>query len=146
MVIRCLGERNPRPKPSPPGQGEGNPSVGSRLFRDLLMLLFRQDIQSWLKEQADKLIASFLNFIYFFHKRHTERGRNTGRGRSRLHARSTMWVGVDPGSPGSCFESKADAQPLSHSGVPVLIFYSSYRKHMVNVSIWLRCPLYLENI
>ena len=27
-------------------------------------------------------------------------------------------VGLDPGTPGSCPEPKADAQPLSHSGVP----------------------------
>ena len=27
--------------------------------------------------------------------------RDTGRGRSRLHAGSPMWVGLDPGSPGS---------------------------------------------
>ena len=30
-------------------------------------------------------------------------------------------VGLDPGTPGICPESKADAQPLSHPGV--LIFY-----------------------
>ena len=27
-------------------------------------------------------------------------------------------VGLDPGTPGSCPEPKADAQPLSHSGIP----------------------------
>ena len=27
-------------------------------------------------------------------------------------------AGLDPGSPGSCPEPKADAQPLSHPGVP----------------------------
>ena len=27
-------------------------------------------------------------------------------------------VGLDPGTPGSCLEPKADAQPLSHPGVP----------------------------
>ena len=27
-------------------------------------------------------------------------------------------VGLDPGTPGSCPGSKADAQPLNHPGVP----------------------------
>ena len=44
---------------------------------------------------------------------HRERGRDTGRGRSRLPD-----VGLDPGTPGSHPELKADAQPLSHPGDP----------------------------
>ena len=52
--------------------------------------------------------------------RHTEkekqRGRDTGRGRSRLHAGSPM--GLDPGTPGSCPGPKAGAKPLSHPGIP----------------------------
>ena len=35
-----------------------------------------------------------------------KRGRDTGRGRSRLHAGSPMW-GLDPRSPGSCPGLKA---------------------------------------
>ena len=50
--------------------------------------------------------------------RDTERGRDTDRGRSRLLAGSPM-RGLIPGS-GSHPEWKADAQPLSHPGVPVL--------------------------
>ena len=50
-----------------------------------------------------------------------ERGRDTGRGRSRLHAREPD-VGLDSGTPGSCPEPKADAQPLSHPGVPTASF------------------------
>ena len=59
------------------------------------------------------LPTSFLFFIFkrfylFIH----ERGRD--RGRSRLHAGSPMWDLI----PGSHPEPKADAQPLSHPGVP----------------------------
>ena len=42
----------------------------------------------------------FLRFYLFIHKRQRERGRDTGRGRSRLPARSPMWDLI-PGSPGS---------------------------------------------
>ena len=31
-------------------------------------------------------------------------------------------AGLDPGIPGSHAEMKADAQPLSHPGVPLLLF------------------------
>ena len=31
-------------------------------------------------------------------------------------------VGLDPGTPGSCPELKAGAQPLSHPGIPVSQF------------------------
>ena len=47
--------------------------------------------------------------------RDTERGRDTGRGRSRLHTGSLMQDSI-PGL-GPCPEPKADAQLLSHSGV-----------------------------
>ena len=45
-------------------------------------------------------------------ERHTERGRNIGRGRHRLQAGSP--IRLDPRTPGSCPERKANAQPLSH--------------------------------
>ena len=48
--------------------------------------------------------------------RDTERGRDIGRGRSRLHPGSLMRdliLGLGSGP-----ELKADAQPLSHPGVP----------------------------
>ena len=32
-------------------------------------------------------------------------------------------MGLNPENPGSCPEPKADAQPLSHPGVPKSIFY-----------------------
>ena len=66
----------------------------------------------------------------------TERGRDTGRERSRLHAGTPMWdsilgphgqrekqapcrdpdVGLHPWTPGSRPELKAEAQPLGHPG------------------------------
>ena len=49
--------------------------------------------------------------------RDTERGRDIGRGRSRVPAGSPM-LGLDPGTLGSQPEPKADAQPLSHPGAP----------------------------
>ena len=48
----------------------------------------------------------FLKIYLFFHERHRERGRDTGRGRSRLLVRIPI-LGSHP-------EPKADAQPLSH--------------------------------
>ena len=46
--------------------------------------------------------------------RDIERGRDTGRGRSRLLAGSPIQDSI----PGSQSEPKADAQPLSYPGVP----------------------------
>ena len=62
------------------------------------------------------LISIFKDFIYLFMS-DTERGRDTGRGRSRLPAGSPMWDSI-PG-PGSQPELKPDAQPLSHPGAPI---------------------------
>ena len=36
----------------------------------------------------------FLRFYLFIHERHRERGRDTGRGRSRLHAGSLTWDSI----------------------------------------------------
>ena len=47
--------------------------------------------------------------------RDTERGRDIGRGRSRLHARIPMWDSIP--ELGSCPEPKAGTQLLSHPGV-----------------------------
>ena len=50
--------------------------------------------------------------------RDRERGRDIGRGRSRLPAEEPD-AELDPRTPGSRPEPKADAQPPSHPGVPV---------------------------
>ena len=70
------------------------------------------------------------DFIYLF-MRDTERGRDTGRGRNRLLAGTLLWNSI-PGawdhalSPGSCPEPKADAQPLSHPGIPRMSILLSF--------------------
>ena len=46
--------------------------------------------------------------------------RDTERGRGRDTGREEPNVGLDPRTPGSCPEPKADAQPLSHPGIPHL--------------------------
>ena len=61
---------------------------------------------------------SFFFFeILFIHERHTEKGRDIGRGRSRLPAASQMWDSI-PGlpTPETQPETKADSPPLSHPG------------------------------
>ena len=55
-------------------------------------------------------------YFLFIHERHTERGRDIGR--REAGSSSGAYVGLDPGTPGSHPESKADAQPLSHPGIP----------------------------
>ena len=59
----------------------------------------------------------FKDFIYLFMRNRGGGGRDVGRGRSWLHAGKPD-VGVDPRTAGSCPEPKADAQLLSHPGVP----------------------------
>ena len=52
----------------------------------------------------------FLRFYSFIHERHRQR--------EKQFPLRDPDVGLDPGTPGSCSEPKADAQPLSHPGVP----------------------------
>ena len=63
----------------------------------------------------------FLRFYLFIHERHTERGRGVGRGRSRLLTGNLMWDSIP--RPGSRPGQKADAQPLSHPGIPVVDYF-----------------------
>ena len=52
--------------------------------------------------------------------RERERGRDTGRGRSRLHAPEAS--GFDPGSPGLRPGPKAGAKLLRHPGIPCAFY------------------------
>ena len=54
--------------------------------------------------------------------RDTERGRQKHRQREKQAPYTEPNVGLDPGTPGSRPESKADTQLLSHPGVPSLCF------------------------
>ena len=57
--------------------------------------------------------------VVFFFMIYRERGRDTGKGRSRLLTESLMGVGgLNPRTPGSQPEPKADAQPMRHPGAP----------------------------
>ena len=53
--------------------------------------------------------------------RDREKGRDTGRGRSRLHAGSPMWDSILGLQDHTLGQRQIDAQPLSHPGVPILI-------------------------
>ena len=68
--------------------------------------ILRQEKESFV------VVVFFLRFYLCIHKRHTERGRDTGRGGSSLPVGSPMWDSI----PGSWPEPKTDAQPLSHPG------------------------------
>ena len=62
-----------------------------------------------------------MGFIYLF-MRNRERGRDTGRGGSRLPMGNGD-AGLDPVTPGSRPEPKADAPPRSHPGAPAQSFW-----------------------
>ena len=69
------------------------------------------------RSHSEMAIMDLFYFIYFFkkiylfiHERHTERGRNTGRGRSRLHAGSPMWDSI----PGFQDHTLSGKQMLNH--------------------------------
>ena len=63
----------------------------------------------------------FLNFIYLF-MRGTERERHTHRQKEKQAPCREPDVRLDPETPGSCPELKADAQPLSHPGISSISF------------------------
>ena len=72
-----------------------------------------------------------------------ERGRDTGGGRSRLHARSPMWTLSE--TPGSLPGPKAEAKPLSHPGIPQFFFNTAGgtqekdQKHQVRQVKYILC-------
>ena len=71
-------------------------------------------------------------------ERERERGRDIGRGRSRLHAPGAQSnVGFDPGSPGSCPGPKAGAKPLHHPGIPVVYIVYILRNIMNKIIFYI---------
>ena len=71
---------------------------------DFLVVLFSERMLTFIEQaplrknsilEADFLTKIFfLRFYLFVHERHRERGRNTGRGRSRLPVGSLMWDSI----------------------------------------------------
>ena len=54
-----------------------------------------------------------------------KRQRDTGRGKSRVHAGSLLW-GLDPRTPRSHPGPKAGTKPLSHPGIPRGVTVNTY--------------------
>ena len=86
----------------------------------------------------------FLRFYLFIHERQRqrERGKDTGRGRSSLHAGSPTWDSI-PDSPESRPGLKVGAKLLSHSGIPgipifisVFLFSLSTHRQIENYNIY----------
>ena len=66
-----------------------------------------------MKDRRSKAFIIFLLkkiFYLFFHKGHRERGRDTGRGKSRLHAGGPMWDSI----PGPQDHDLSQRQMLNH--------------------------------
>ena len=66
-------------------------------------------------------LLSFKRFYLFIHERQRERKRH--RQRKKQAPCREPDVGLDPRTLGSRPDPEADAQPLSHPGVPVLVSY-----------------------
>ena len=64
----------------------------------------------------------FKNIYLFIHDRERERERQRDRQRENQAPCREPDVGLDPRTPGSRPEPKADAQLLSHPGVPYIFF------------------------
>ena len=71
-------------------------------------------------------IASIILFRKdFIYSRETQRERQIHRQREKQAPCREPDMGLNPGTPGPCPELKADAQPLSHPGVPLYKFLKS---------------------
>ena len=77
-------------------------------------------------------------FIYFWDT-HTQRQRH--RQREKQSPCRKPDVGLDPRTPGSCPEPKADAQPLSHPSVPLPRFYTRCKISSLYSSCFAEPPL-----
>ena len=73
------------------------------------------------------MVLFFFLKILFIHERHRERERQ--RQREKQAPCREPDVGLDPGTTGSCPELKADAQPLSHPGIPILKILFIHERH-----------------
>ena len=113
-LCRRSGFLSPRPASWSPALSQSRAvGCGPHHLRgpETLPLLTAGSLWSLLLVRRTKVVFSFFKTL-FIHETHTHRGRDTGRGRSKLPA------GFDPRTPGSPTQPKADAQPLSHPGAP----------------------------
>ena len=97
-------------------------TVRSSLFHHFILNIFIHKVSfAYHSVNISRLSWDFLKKILFIHDRHTERGRDIGRGKKQAPCGEPD-MGLDPRIPGSWPEPKADAQPLSHPGAPILRF------------------------
>ena len=70
----------------------------------------------------------FKRFYLFIHEKERERERERERQRHRQREEQAACrepsVGLDPRTPGSHHAPKADAKPLSHPGIPNILFFN----------------------
>ena len=76
-------------------------------------------IGPYVKDKVVLLYFFFKRFYLLIHERHRERQRP--RQKEKQAPCGEPDVGLDPRTPGSHPELKADAQPLSHPGVPKMV-------------------------
>ena len=83
--------------------------------------IYKTKLEGNLKEHF-LILYFFKRFYWFIHARHTQRERQ----REKQTPCREPDVGLDPRTPGSRPELKADAQLLSHPGVPSLWFWFTF--------------------
>ena len=77
----------------------------------------------------------FFKIYVFTYSWETQRERQRHRQREKQAPYRKPDVGLDPGTPGSWPELKADTQPLSHPGVPK-IFLLKFLKRFLKIYSW----------
>ena len=95
------------------------------------ILFWSQELECF-SSYVSQILFFFLRFYLFIHERHRERWRHRQREKQAPYGEPD--VGLNPRTPGSWPEPKADAQPLSHLGVPDLII-------LLQTLQWLLFPL-----
>ena len=90
-------------------------------------------------------ILFFKGFMYVF-MRDTHRERQRHRQREKQAPWREPNVGLNLRTPGSCPEPKADAQPLSHPGIPLFALFKSKAVFSSRVCFILKCCLCWRNI
>ena len=108
-----------------------------RLESDFFVSRSYKSVAYTRKEKQGSLFSNFLRFFFLFKKIiYTERGRDRQREKQAPHREPN--VELDPRTPGSHPEPKADAQPLSYPGAPEIF-------HIPSISGQIRFLLVLEN-